>query len=364
MTHFHQFLSASREIGPFSFRRTLLLASLVTASFSAGCSSDSNNNDATGGSGQGGAGNNAGASNTAGATNNGGGNNQAAEYAPCDDAERIGRIALKVVPQSSMGGGYTELNGAVYDKVDPANVWVEKKTEGDCRLVTGPKLSCAPSCESGQVCAGNNVCTSAPVGQNAGTISVAGLGSALSSEFKANVYYKPFTGSFPPAPAGTALTLSASGGMVPAFSIAANGIDPLVVAEEDISLDTTKPLTITWGAPSKPSVSRVVISLDLAHHGNVAAKLICDVEDTGSATIPVSMLTALAAEGVAGFPSVAITRQSANSTNVANGCVEFDVSSSVDRQLLLPGVVSCMCPNSTCEPCTASQICKANYTCG
>lgn len=352
MTHLLPLLTASRQFAALALRRAALVAPfLVAASWSAGCSSD-NNNDATGGSGNGGNG------------NNGGGNNAAA-YAPCADDKRLGILAVKVVPQSSTGGGYSEFNGAVYDKVDPSSVWVEKKKEGDCRLITGPKLSCAPSCESGQVCAGNNVCTSAPVGQDAGAISVSGLSAAFSAEAKNGVYYKPISGAFPPAAAAANLTLTAAGAMVPAFSIASSGIDPLVVPEDDITLDTTKPLTISWTAPSKAGTSHVLISLDLAHHGNVAAKLVCDVADTGSATIPVSMLTALAAEGVAGFPSVAITRRAVNSTTVGAGCVEFTVASSVDRQLLIPGVVSCECANDTCEPCTsAGQTCKANYTCG
>lgn len=287
-------------------------------------------------------------------------------YAPCSDATRIGTMTVSVVPKTSTGGGYSEFNGGIYDSVDPRNVWTEKTKEGDCRLITGPKSMCAPACTSGQVCSlTTKQCVAEPEPQDAGTVSVAGLSAAFSAEYRAGVYYKPITGAFPPAAAGADVTMSAAGAKVPAFSITASGIDPLQVPEGDITLDTSKPLTITWTPPTKAGTSHVVVSLDLAHHGNVAAKLVCDVADTGSTTIPVSLLTALAAEGVAGFPSVAIVRRALNSATVGSGCVEFGVSSSLERPLVLPGVMSCMCPNDTCEPCAAAGLtCKANYTCG
>ncbi|MFZ5891872.1 MAG: hypothetical protein ACOY0T_12530 [Myxococcota bacterium] len=307
-----------------------------------GCSSD-NSDDKTGGNG---------------------GENQA-----CADDKRVGTLTLRVVPPTTTPAtvpGYSEFGGSVNDKVNPSDVWVENKKEGGCRLITGPKLSCATACPVGEVCAGNNVCVSAPAGQDAGAISISGLSSAVSAKFlTSGVYYQPLTDfPFPPAAAGADVTLQAAGAKVPAFSLKASGIDPMIMPESQIQLDTTKPLTITWNAPSAAAKSRVTISLDLAHHGNVAAKLVCDEEDTGSATIPVSMLTALAAEGIAGFPSVSVTRRSVASTTLAAGCVEFSVASFVNRELTLPGLVSCSCPNSTCEPCTADQMCKANYTCG
>lgn len=274
-------------------------------------------------------------------------------------------MTVSVVPKTANGGGYSEFNGGLYDAVDPRNVWVEKAKEGDCRLITGPKLSCAPSCGSGEICAGNNKCITEPAPQDAGTVTIAGLKAAFSADYRAGVYYKPISGAFPPATVGADVTLTAAGAKAPGFSITASGIDPLEVAEGDISLDTTKPLTLSWTPPSQAGTSHIILSLDLAHHGNVAAKLVCDVADTGSATIPVTMLTALAAEGVAGFPSVAMVRRAVNSTTVDGSCVEFALSSSVDRPLLLPGVLSCSCPNDTCEPCEAiGQVCKANYTCG
>jgi len=282
---------------------------------------------------------------------------------PCSDDARVGLLTLKVVPAEGEVPGHSEFSGVVNDKVTPSDVWVQTKKEGDCRIMTGPKLTCAPSCKVGEVCAGNNVCTTAPAGQSVGAITLTGLASPLTAMPLGTQYYTPISGAFPPATPGAEIKMSAAGGTYPAFALSANAIDPLEVAPGQITLDTTKPLTISWTAPSVAGKSRVSLSLDLAHHGNVAAKLICDVADTGSATVPVSMLTALAAEGIAGFPSVSITRRSVSSTTIAPGCVEFSAASSVNRELVLPGLVSCECPGSTCEPCTATQECQANYTC-
>lgn len=340
-----------------AFRPAFVLVALAAGLTAVGCSSDSGDKDgASGGTGSGGTG--------SGGGGTGGGDGKAV-YAPCAEGKRFGVMNLALVPPASAGTGHAEFNGGVADGVDPRNIWEEKKKEGDCRLIVGPKLLCAPTCESGKICTGkDNVCVPEPSQQDAGKITITGLKEAFTAQYTAGGYYTPLTGAFPPVDAGAEVTLSAAGNKAPAFTITSSGIDPLEVADADITLDTTKPLTISWKPPTKAGTSHVIVSLDLAHHGNVAAKLVCDVADTGSTTIPVSMLTALAAEGVAGFPSVAIVRRAVNSASIGEGCVEFAISSAVDRQLLLPGVTSCNCPNSTCEPCQAGQTCKPNYTCG
>jgi hypothetical protein len=336
---------------PF-FHRVLCASSLLAAAACVSACSSESSDGASGGASNGSGGN--------------GGNGGASQipYAPCSDDTRVGLLTLKLVPPEGASTGYSEFSGVVSDKVMPSDVWVETKKEGDCRLITGPKLTCAPTCKVGEVCLGNNQCTSAPAGQDVGTITLTGLLSPLTATpTSGKQYYKPITGAFPPATPGAEVTLNASGGTYPAFSLRAGAIDPLEVPPGQITLDTTKPLTFSWTAPSVAGSSRVVLSLDLAHHGNVAAKLVCDVADTGSATVPVSMLTALAAEGIAGFPSVAITRLSVTSTTLAPGCVQFAAASSVNRELVLPGLTSCGCPMDTCEPCTAAQVCQADYTC-
>ncbi|MGC4090440.1 MAG: hypothetical protein QM756_21705 [Polyangiaceae bacterium] len=353
----------------------------MTSAWLVACSSESSNGS-NGGSGNASGGatssNGGTASSNGGATaSNGGATGSSGSsstgsvvYSPCADDKRVGTLAISFVPPTEASGdtpavaGHSDFNGSVNDKVSPSDVWVQKSKEGDCRLMVGPKLTCSPTCDVGQVCLGNNSCTTAPAGQNVGGITVAGFASPLSVTYLSgsSTYYAGISGAFPPVAAGTALTLTAAGATYPGFTVKANAIDPMIVGSAAIALDPTKPLTITW---TKPTVlaGRVELSLDLAHHGNVAAKLKCDVEDTGTFTIPSSSLTTLAAEGVAGFPSVSITRRSVASVSVQSGCVDFTVASSVNRELTVAGLTSCQCPGSTCSDCPTGKTCGLDYVC-
>ena len=61
----------------------------------------------------------------------------------------------------------------------------------------------------------------------------------------------------------------------------------------------------------------------------------CDVPDTGTATVPASLLTTLRARGSRAFPFVALSRRTVDSTAVGPGCVEFAVESVTTQPLVL-----------------------------
>ena len=94
-----------------------------------------------------------------------------------------------------------------------------------------------------------------------------------------------------------------------------------------------KALNVTWTPPPSGGAARIFMSMDIAHHGGGAARIECDVPDTGSATIPAGLINQLLDRGSAGFPKLTLTRRTVDSVTIAPGCVDFLVSSSVERPL-------------------------------
>jgi hypothetical protein len=83
------------------------------------------------------------------------------------------------------------------------------------------------------------------------------------------------------------------------------------------------------------------------------------VEDDGELVIAADLVTQLVDRGVAGFPTVTVTRRSVDSTMIAPGCVELEIGAQVIREVAIPGLSSC----SNERPCPDGQTCQSDLTC-
>ena len=304
----------------------------------------------TGGGGSGGGG----SGNTGGSSSNG---------APCADASRLGTFSVELL-EDLMN---TSIAGAVRTAVLPASVWQQVATAGDCRLIVGPTLVCTPACTNPQICAGQNQCIDEPRFRGVGEVTVTGLGSSpVTVTYAAtnSTYYASVATPYPPAAAGTSLTLTAAGGDLPGFTLAGRGIQEMQF-ETPPAVMRGQAAAITWVAPSQPSGSRVLASLDIAHHGGVAARVECDFADDGSAEIPATLIDQLIERGTAGFPEVTLTRRSVDSTTIAPGCVEFQIASVVSREVTLClSAGNCIISCALDTECPTGQICRPDLKCG
>jgi hypothetical protein len=102
------------------------------------------------------------------------------------------------------------------------------------------------------------------------------------------------------------------------------------------------------------------VSIDISHHGGIKGTIECDAEDTGSLELSAAILTELLNLGVAGFPTIHISRKLVGSTTIAPGRVELAVVSDILIPVEIPGLTSCnddsSCPNGqTCQP---DETCK------
>jgi hypothetical protein len=317
-------------------RRSLSILGLCAVA----CSSASSPDGTGGGGGAGGSG-------------GAGGTVEALAYKPCDRAMRVGGFTVEL--RANVGSSpLTNVSGGVKNAVDPLEAsWHELAKDGDCRVLTGKVLVCNPECAGSQTCAGDNKCVAEPVTQDTGTLTITGLTVPVSVPFEnmqGGYNYSLPTGTtpYPPAAPEAVLALKTSGGKLPPFSLAGRGIEPLEFAGKGIKVMRDQPLTVTWKAPAKAGSARIHLAMEISHHGGFAARIECELADTGSTTIAAALVTKLMDQGLAGYPAINLTRQTADSTTTPAGCVDFVVASNVERLIDVEGVVSCN-SNKKCE---------------
>jgi hypothetical protein len=309
------------------------------------------------GAATGGGGSPAGGSGTSAGTSNAG-----TGAVPGDSEQVVGTFAIQMKVDKSM----TSIVGQVADAPVPRNlIWTDKTTEGDCRLST-PK---SPFCEEGcgaDVCVADGECQPYPKGHSVGAVTLTGVkleggGSEIALREIAASYQPPAGTSlaYPPFGAGDTIEVRAAGADYPAFELSAPGVDPVELKTTDLALAPDKAFVLEWDPAPSGAASRMHVKIDLSHHGGVKGLIECDAADSGSLTISEAMIAELISLGVAGFPSVELTRTSIDTAQLDHGKVQLEVSALVVRYLTTPGVESC----TTDEDCSDGKTCASDATC-
>ena len=353
------------KIAVFARPFALALVAASSVPVSVACSSDGGEpagNPQGGGTnaGAGGASASGGSSATGGATAGAGAPPYV--YKPCG-AARVG--GFSVTADLIQGEGTSEFAGSVRDGVVARDRWPEATKEGACAVHVGPNAVCTPMCGSDQDCVSTNQCAAKPKNHGVGILRVTGLKEALDAvePLGGSQYFKALD-EYPPFNPGDAITLSAPGGDYSAFTLSARGVALLEIPAKSFPMSQGQDLPLTWTPPPAGSDSRMYVSIDIAHHGGVAAEIRCDVPDTGSYTVPKKLVDDLLSRGVAGFPTAGFTRRTVASTEIAPGCVELVIATSLEREIVINGVTSCTCSaGDPCDQCPEGQTCRSDYTC-
>ncbi len=286
-----------------------------------------------------------------------------------DPAVLAGQFQVRLIAPiaSPATPGATSVIGKIYDGAVPENVvWEEQQKDGDCRLLTPRVPFCNTPCGGSAVCVENDKCAPYPTAHGAGAVTVSGIklesGATSFTMIPVVNSYQPAAGTklaYPGFAEGDDLKLEAAGDYYAPFSLAAKGVPALQLTAPSYALAAGQPLKLAWAPPTKPGASTVQVKLDISHHGGTKGKITCDTADSGSLEVSAALVTKLLALGVAGFPTVIVTRRAVASTVIAPGRVELVISSDIEQAVSVPGVVSCtdsaQCPNG--------QICQSDLTC-
>jgi hypothetical protein len=281
-----------------------------------------------------------------------------AGVAPGDPSQLVGSFRVRLIAPADPTPGYTAIFGKVYDGPTPMQlIWEEAFEEGRCELLEPRVPFCNTPCSGGAICVEDDVCQAYPAAHGAGTITVRGVRTAgganeIAISPVANNYQSPSL-PYPAFDEGAALSLAAAGDYFEPFTIDARGIAPLVSTSTALVLDRDRQFALAWTPAGIAEVSAIHVKIDISHHGGTKGMIECDAGDDGALSIPVAMTNALLDLGVAGFPSVIVTRRAEGSAVIAQGRVELVVSSEIETIIDIPGVVSCTsdqeCPSGACQ---------------
>jgi len=157
---------------------------------------------------------------------------------------------------------------------------------------------------------------------------------------------------------GAQVRFEAAGGEFSPFALEAKGIQPLFVTSGNLALDPESSLDLTWEPASDPDASFIEVQLDISHHGGTKGHILCKTADTGSLSIAAPLISELIDLGVAGFPTILLSRRSVGSATISVGRVDLTLYANQELAVDVPGVVSCT-TNEECE----SGMCGTDLKC-
>jgi hypothetical protein len=260
--------------------------------------------------------------------------------------------------------GYTAIDGSVLSGVDPSTVRDVALVEGDCMLLRRPDLICNPPCQSGETCTPEEICVDMPESQDVGIAVFQGLVKTVyvAPVTPGNTYFYTKLRN-PGFESGKVVNLTTTGGFLDPMELYGIGLEPLYPPENTWMLEEGTPLTIDWTPPPEGARSTLRVTINIDVHGLTPYDLVCELPDTGIATVPSSVIDALIENGVTGFPSAKAIRYTVDSIDGELGCVEFQVTSVAIAAVDVAGFIPCSqtvpCPNGYyCD--LAIEQCKAN----
>jgi hypothetical protein len=280
-----------------------------------------------------------------------------------DSSELVGEFTVRLTAANRATGAAarTTVFGVVKDGPEPpAIAWHVVDESDDCTLLEPEAPFCETPCGGRAVCTADDECTPYPTTKPVGTVALSGLGSHRLRLTPISGKYMPDTGvlPYPPCDEGDEVQLHADGGGYNPFARQTRCIAPLDF-DASIELVRERDLRLEWSAPRDPQLARIEVKLDISHHGGAKGKIECDTTDDGELTIPSALIDRLVELGVAGFPTIALTRRARSSADAEPRGVSLSVLETVERPVAVPGILSC----TGDEQCAGGQKCASDLTC-
>ncbi len=260
----------------------------------------------------------------------------------CELAVKVGSFEVQHETDYSM------VYGVVADGVVPTTILENVGESGSCRLLRRNNPFCDPPCDPGFTCDHNGECIPYPNNMGVGTVDVFGLAKDVSMEPSGTNEYYDTVMPHPAFEPGSAVRLEASGGDYAGFTLYGQGVSPVDTLDKVWVVRDGQALDITW-TPADQEYAEIHLRLNIDQHGNSPVELVCDVPDSGSASIPGELTDALMGFGITGFPAGQIYRRTVDKVEVESGCVEFEVYSHLQGNLQVEGHIPCAGPDDCPE---------------
>ncbi|HMI89968.1 MAG TPA: hypothetical protein VK509_01330, partial [Polyangiales bacterium] len=300
----------------------------------------------SGDAGKGGAGSGSGGGSAAGSSGGAGQGGPRTSSAGLVGDLQIELLAEKAPTPSDPDGteAVTRVLGLFNDAAKPIKIQLVLSAEaGDCKLYEPEVPSCEANCTlMDATCTADDVCTPNPKPQDVGNIHLT-VGSASSDLPCVAKNYQLKAGEklpYPPCMEGESVKIDVEGGAFEPFAIETRCIGELEVGGP-FAIEPGKPLALTWSEPGDETVARMQIRLDISHHGGSKGEIKCDVPDSGAFEIPSELTDKLLDLGVAGFPTVQLTRAAIGKPKAEPSKVTLSMTMFAEREVTIPGLVSC-----------------------
>ncbi len=258
---------------------------------------------------------------------------------PCSLDQKIGYMQVQHEAEASW------VYGEFANAVVPVTILEQVEEMGECRLMRRNNPFCDPPCDPGYTCDFDGTCIPYPEPRDVGTITIDGLLSDV--EMPPSQYWDTEVPN-PPFEPGVKITMTASGGDYSPAPLYGQGLTPLELPDETWIVRGGQPLEVHWTAASE-SHAQIRLQFNIDQHGVTPLTLYCDLPDTGSYEVPAEIIDDLMANGVTGFPSGKVFRQTVDSTEVTDGCIEFVIYSFAMGDLQVEGHIPCDDPDDCPE---------------
>ena len=270
-------------------------------------------------------------------------------YRACPLVAKVGEFRIERTER------FTGVSGSVAEAIVPGDLRELVAETAGCRLLRRRLLACDPTCAPGMTCGDGGRCVRYPDNLDAGTVTLDGLLCPVTMRpDPTGRRYWDSTLPHPAFEAGAPIRLTASGGALPPFALAGQGVSPLALDESTLRLTPDQPLRVTW-RPGGPGPARVELSFALDQHGVTPSTLVCEAPDTGSFEVPADLVARLLAAGASGYPKLLASRQTVDRADLPPGCVELIVASSLERSLQVAGHTPCR-RDADCPPGRACNV--------
>lgn len=289
-------------------------------------------------------------------------NSTGGDKPPAGASNTSGYFRILLNEKSEFSQGQPTVEGRVFSGVSPSTLlWIEKASSGGCALYEPKAPFCDPGCGSGALCVSDGVCQSFARPIEVGKVTMTGAktksGATSFTMDPTNKAYQPPAGvnlEYLPFAEGDEVKIEAAGDTaLGSFSVSAKAIARLSVLNDTIVLADGQPIRLRWTPPGDDVGSTISVLMDISHHGGSKGKIECETEDDGSLDMAASLLDALKALGISGWPQIEITRKSVSTNPQVH--VDLEIKSPIARILGIPGLISCTgdedCPTGkTCQP--------------